>query len=116
MASMASTLCTMLPYAIEREPQELLPGMPPIVPRALARLSRGVGRLAPADRGVDHHSALVLIAQAGRERRIGGARLDQAEGNGGGVHGAKGRIPQAPNGRASLPADPRSDQRSGSRF
>ncbi len=30
-ASIASTLCTMLPYAIEREPHELLPAMPPSV-------------------------------------------------------------------------------------
>ena len=27
---MPATLCTMLPYAIEREPQELLPAMPPM--------------------------------------------------------------------------------------
>src|SRR5438034_11262361 len=38
---MASTLCTMLPYAIEREPQELLPAMPPIVAWALVETSTG---------------------------------------------------------------------------
>jgi hypothetical protein len=40
-ASMPSTLWTMLPYSIEREPHELLPAMPPIVACALVETSTG---------------------------------------------------------------------------
>ncbi len=38
---MPATLCTMLPYSIEREPQELLPAMPPIVACADVLTSTG---------------------------------------------------------------------------
>ncbi len=38
---MASTLCTILPYSIEREPHELLPAMPPIVHCAAVETSTG---------------------------------------------------------------------------
>ena len=41
IASIAATLCTMLPYAIEREPQELLPAMPPRVACADVLTSTG---------------------------------------------------------------------------
>ena len=41
IASMPITLCTMLPYAIEREPQELLPDMPPMVACADVLTSTG---------------------------------------------------------------------------
>src|SRR5581483_9616138 len=36
-----ATLCTMLPYRIEREPHELLPAMPPSVACALVDTSTG---------------------------------------------------------------------------
>jgi hypothetical protein len=48
MASIASTLCTMLPYAIEREPHELLPAMPPSVACADVLTSTGTTRRAAA--------------------------------------------------------------------
>ena len=38
---MPTTLCTMLPYSIEREPQELFPAMPPIVACAEVLTSTG---------------------------------------------------------------------------
>ncbi len=38
---MPATLCTMLPYSIEREPHELLPAMPPIVACADVLTSTG---------------------------------------------------------------------------
>ena len=45
---MPSTLCTMLPYSIEREPQELLPAMPPIV--ACAEVLTSTGNQRPCGR------------------------------------------------------------------
>ncbi len=42
---MPSTLCTMLPYSIERDPQELLPAIPPIV--ACAEVLTSTGNQSP---------------------------------------------------------------------
>jgi hypothetical protein len=60
-------LCTMLPYAIERDPHELLPAMPPSVACALVETSTGNHRPCGTqhrvqgierDPGLDHRGSL----------------------------------------------------------